>query len=306
MNFFTKTHLQVSTYSAYNNKLNKWISLMPENKNNLRFMYTNPNFSVVTLRKTLLNSNKDTATTLNSYIKAIMSAAEHNLSEFNNVSQEKYSKSTERWKELRQKTYEYANGYRFEQKPSPTQMLKTGSKLKMNDLIKMRDALHDTSIDKLLLGFYTYVPPVRSDFFATEIIPFNATPSYPNFIFYSPDKSYLKLTHFKTSDYYKSIEYELPVELHRLLSVSLTNNPRKFLFQNKSGQPFNHKSFSVWAANRLSILFKKQFTITLFRHIFISNLDPNTPAETLIEISKKMGHSITQQMLYRWTTTPDS
>ena len=35
-------------------------------------------------------------------------------------------------------------------------------------------------------------------------------------------------------------------------------------------------------------------------------LEPNTPAETLIEISKKMGHSITQQMLYRWTTTPDS
>jgi len=85
-----------------------------------------------------------------------------------------------------------------------------------------------------------------------------------------------------------------------LLSVSLIDNPREFLFQNKSGQPFNPKSFSDWTANRLSILFKKQFTLTLFRHIFISNLDPNTPAETLIEISKNMGHSITQQMLYRW------
>ena len=300
MKYFTNTHLASSTASAYNNKIIKWTSIMPEQQNNLRFMYTNPNFSVVTLRQFLLKTNTDTATTLNSYIKAILSAAEHNLSEFNNVSQEKYTKSTERWKELRQKTYEYANAYRIEQKPSPTQARKTGSDLTMNDLIKMRDSLPDTSIDKLLLGFYTYIPPVRADFYATQIIPFNKTPSHPNFIYFNSSKAYLKLTHFKTADFYKSIEYELPAELHRLLSASLIDNPREFLFQNKSGQPFNPKSFSDWAANRLSILFKKQFTLTLFRHIFISNLDPNTPAETLIEISKKMGHSITQQMLYRW------
>ena len=38
----------------------------------------------------------------------------------------------------------------------------------------------------------------------------------------------------------------------------------------------------------------------MFRHIYISNLDQNTSAEHLIDISKKMGHSITQQMLYKW------
>lgn len=300
MNYFTKTHLAHTTAAAYNNKIIKWISIMPEHKNNLRFMYTNPNFSIVTLRQFLLKSNTDTATSVNSYIKAILSSAEHNTSDFNDISQDKYTKSTERWKELRQKTYEYANAYRIEQKPSPTQSNKTGSHLRMNDLIKIRDSLPDTSIDKLLLGFYTYVPPVRSDFYATQILPFNKTPSQPNFIFFNSSKAYLKLTHFKTADYYKSIEYELPSELHRLLSLSLIDNPREFLFQNKLGQPFNPKSFSDWAANRLSILFKKQFTLTLFRHIFISSLDPNTPAEILIEISKKMGHSIVQQMLYKW------
>lgn len=300
MNYFTNTHLAHTTSSAYNNKIIKWVSIMPEHKNNLQFMYTNPNFSIVTLRQFLLKSDTDTATTVNSYIKAILSAAEHNISEFNYISQDKYNKSTERWKELRQKTYEYANAYRIEQKPSPTQARKTGSDLTINDLIKMRDSLPDTSIDKLLLGFYTYIPPVRSDFYATQILSFNKTPSQPNYIFFNSSKAYLKLTHFKTADYYKSIEYELPSELHRLLSASLIDNPREFLFQNKLGQPFNPKSFSDWTANRLSILFKKQITLTLFRHIFISSLDPNTPAETLIEISKKMGHSIVQQMLYKW------
>jgi hypothetical protein len=38
----------------------------------------------------------------------------------------------------------------------------------------------------------------------------------------------------------------------------------------------------------------------MFRHIYIAALDLNSSPEILFEISRKMGHSITQQMLYNW------
>jgi hypothetical protein len=51
---------------------------------------------------------------------------------------------------------------------------------------------------------------------------------------------------------------------------------------------------------KLLHIFKKEFTLTMFRHIYIANLDLNSPPEILFEISRKMGHSLTQQMLYKW------
>jgi hypothetical protein len=300
MNFFPNTTLQNSTASAYNSKIIKWLNSMPQNKNTILYIYLHPYFSTVQLRRFLTQNNIDTAQTLNSYIKAILSAAQHNSQLFVNVDNDKFNNATNRWKEIRQLSWERANGYRFEQKPSPTQASKAGSTLKFEDLEKVRNELPDGSIDKLLLSFYTYIPPVRSDFFATQVLNYGEMPTYPNYIFYSPHKSYMKITDFKTAGLYKSIEYELPSELHRQLQLSLTQNPRTFLFQNKNGDSFTRTAFSQWASIKLSQIFKKEFTLTLFRHIFISNLDPKTSSEKLLEISKKMGHSITQQMLYKW------
>jgi hypothetical protein len=305
MNFFPNTHLTHATALSYNNKIAKWISIMPEHKNTLRSIYTNPNFSVVQLRKYLTQHNTDTAPTLNSYIKAVLSASEHNSDMFFDVSDEKYDKSTQRWKELRQKTYEYANSYRLEQRPSPTQSTKLGSTLTFTDIERVRDELPDDSIDKLLLGFYTYIPPVRADFFSTELVKSGVNASYPNYIEYDDNKSYMVITDFKTKDVYESIEYQLPSELHRLLSESLKSQPRQFLFVNKFGNCFKRKTFSDWASKRLSDLFQKQFTLTMFRHIYISGLDIDTSGADLLDISNKMGHSITQQMLYRWKERPE-
>lgn len=300
MNYFSNTHLAHSTATNYNNKINKWIALMPSDKNNISYIFLHPYFSFLTLRQHLAKNNTDTSQTLNSYTKSILSAAEHNSQLFIHIDREKFIKAQNTWKDIRQKTYEHANGYRFENKPSPTQNLKSGSSLKFTDLISKRNELPDGSIQKLLLSFYTYIPPVRADFYSTQLIKFNELPSFPNCIYYNDSKSYLKLTDFKTNTLYKSIEYELPSELHTQLTLSLKDNPRSFLFQNKDGQPFNRKTFSEWATNILTTVFKKEFTLTLFRHIYISSLDPNTPSEVLFDISRKMGHSITQQLLYKW------
>ena len=273
---------------------------MPTDKNSIEYILTHPNFSVVTLRKHLTENNVDTFVNLHSYLKAILSCIEHNPQYIDNLSQEDSTKITSRWREMMSFAFQQSTQYRLEQKPSPTQALKAGSSLKMTDLQQKYDELEDGSLQKLLIAFYIYVPPVRADHYATEIIKFDEIPSQPNYICINDSTAYLKITDFKTAPVYKSIEYYVPSPLHTILSRSLELFPRKYLFTNPQGKPFNRDSFSKWASMTLMRTFKKEFTLTMFRHIYISNLDPNTPTEILFDISRKMGHTITQQMLYKW------
>jgi hypothetical protein len=300
MNFFTNTHLNPKTYKAYNSKLNKWISLMPSDKNNIQYILTHPNRSVVTLRKYLSHNNVDTFVTLHSYLKAILSCIDHNPSFLDHISKEDYTKYISRWKEMMSFAFQQSTQYRLQQKPSPTQSLKAGSSLKFTDIMQKCNELQDGSIEKLLIAFYTYVPPVRADHYSTQILKFGEIPSHPNYIFVSDSQSYLKITDFKTANIYKSIEYHLPPELHTQLTLSLQAHPRSFLFTTPQGKPFTRDSFSKWASHSFLTIFKKELTLTMFRHIYISNLDLNSSPEILYDISRKMGHSITQQMLYNW------
>jgi hypothetical protein len=308
MNFFTDTHLSPKTYKPYNSKLNKWLSLMPSDKNTITGIFSNPNFAVITLRKHLAENNVDTFVNLHSYLKAIISCVEHNkhLSDFDNINDETYKKCAERWKEMMNFAFQQSTQYRLQQKPSPTQALKTGSTLKLSDIQQKYNELVDGCIEKLLIAFYILVPPVRADHYATQILKFGEIPSQPNYIFFSDSKSYLKITDFKTAQVYKSIEYDLPPELHTQLSLSLQLSPRKYLFASESGKPFNRDSFSKWASMKLLHTFKKELTLTMFRHIYIANLDLNSSPEILFEISRKMGHSLTQQMLYNWKEQPEN
>jgi hypothetical protein len=300
MDFFTNTHLSEKTYKPYNSKLNKWISLMPNDKNNIQYILTHPNLSVVTLRKYLSENNVDTFVNLHSYLKAILSCIEHNPSYFNHISKEDSKKYTLRWREMMNFAFQQSTQYRLQQKPSPTQALKSGSTLRLPDILKKCNELEDGSIEKLLIAFYTYIPPVRADHYATQILKFGEIPSQPNYIFFSDSKAYLKITDFKTAHIYKSIDYELPPELHTQLALSLQSKPRSFLFSTPHGKPFTRDSFSKWASHTFLTIFKKELTLTMFRHIYIANLDLNSSPEILYDISRKMGHSITQQMLYNW------
>jgi len=302
MNFFLTTHLKPATYQPYNRKLEKWLHLFSKSQSSLHFLYTHPNFSLVTLRKCLSEENVDTATTINSYIKAILAAAEHNPTLLSQSHPSFLEECHKHWVELRNHFYLLSTEYRMQSQPAPTQQNK--STIDYAQLCTIRDQLPQDSIVKLLISFYTFIPPVRVDYFATEILSFDQTPSYPNYIYVSPDRSTMTLTDFKTSSLYKSIEQDLPPALHSILVHSLSLHPRKFLFVNRFGKPFTRNNFSIWAADLLEKTLHHPFTLTIFRHLYISNLDTSmTPAE-LQKISLKMGHSLTQQMLYRWKNNP--
>jgi hypothetical protein len=299
--FFPHTHLKPITYEAYNRKLVLWMSILPRPRQSIVSIYLTPNYSIAMLRRHLVTTKSDTAVTINSYIKAIMAAQAANKSLFKDVPGEKMAECDTRWRALRQKTYTEAFAYRLQAKPSPLQALHTGVHLTFTDLVEKRDSLPDGSIHRLLLGFYTYLPPVRADYFATQILPFGVIPETPNYIYHDADKSHLVITDFKTSRLYKQIAHDLPTELHQQLIQSLKLQPRKYLFVNKLGMPFNRYTFSHWANQQLETIFKKGLTLTMLRHIFISTIDFNksTPEE-LQKIGNQMGHNISQQLLYRW------
>ena len=305
MNLFSNTHLKPTTYMKYNTQVLKWLSLFPSEQSTISFVYTHPNYSVVTLRRHLETKQQNNARTVNEYIKAIMSAVEHNRQMVSDQDDSILQSSTQRWKDLRQLTYEHAYAYRMDQEPSIMQSQLSGVTLKLNDLTQIRDALPDGSIDKLLIGFYTHIPPVRADYFATQILPFNQPPTEPNYLYHDTEQSRLVLTDFKTSKFYHDITHDLPPELHRQLTLSLAAQPRSYLFVNKCGQPFTRNGFTRWASDRLYSIFKKGLTITMLRHIYISSLDLNSPPSYLQTIGRKMGHQISQQMLYKWKENPD-
>ena len=304
MNFFPNTALKPSTYKTYNTQLSTWLSLFPSEQANLQFLYTHPNYSVVVLRKHLVTKNQNNARMVNSYIKPIMAVIRENPEICIDVNKDTLRSADTRWKELRQITYDLAFAYRMEQKPSPGQAIKSGSALTLDDLIKIRDELPDGSINKLLIGFYTYLPPVRADYFATQLLPFGHTPTSPNYIFYDSTHSHSVITDFKTSSFYKQIVNDLPAELHRQLILSLQLFPRNYLFVNKHGDPFTRNGFTKWAVERLFQIFNKGLTLTMLRHIYISSLDFNIVATKLQAIGLKMGHQLSQQMLYKWKTNP--
>jgi hypothetical protein len=304
MNFFQDTHLKPTTYKTYNVQLNTWLSLFPSDQANIVFLYTHPNYSVVTLRKHLASKNQNNPRMVNSYIKPVMAAIHANRSLFLQTKESDIQTSQQRWKEMLHQTYQLAFAYRIHQEPSSGQAEKSGVSLKMDDLLHARDALQDGSINKLLIGFYTHIPPVRADYFATQIIR-DEDPTEPNYIRHTSHGSHLVLTDFKTSSLYKEIRHDLPPELHRQLTLSLAAQPRSYLFVNKNGHPFTRNGFTRWAITRLHDIFKKDLTLTMLRHIYISSLDLNSSPAQLIEIGLKMGHHVTQQMLYKWKDTPD-
>ena len=284
--------------------MNKWISLFPEEQATLVFVYTHPNYATVIIRNHLKTTGHDTPMTMNCYVKAVMSATEHNMELFKEISKEQMQKCDKRWKELRQITYTQAFAYRMEQEPSKGQSEKSGVSLTLKDLTQKRDSLKQGTLDNLLVGFYTYLPPVRADYYATQIIKQGEQPTEPNYIEWHPEHSRVILTDFKTARMYKEITNDLPAELHQSLTLSLETHPRSYLFVNKEGNPFTRNGFSIWASNRLLSIFQKGLTLTMLRHIYISSLDFNLPPSVLKQIGDKMGHHLSQQLLYKWKTDP--
>lgn len=299
--FIGCTTLATSSIRLFNDRLDKWLRMFPEDARDIHFLLMFPKRSLAVLRTGL--GDRGTATNIHMYISAVTALFKHSGAVSGSLP--KRDELHQQW--LLQQAH---NSVPIERKrdfhtPTDRQSEKGGATMTMEQICARRDALADGSIEKLLISVYTYIPPVRADYFATQIVLYGSAQTAENAILFGDAGrtcASLLLRDFKTSHTYKKIYHPtLPQELVRQIRLSLAEAPRDYLFMNADGRPFTRNAFQMWANRVLSRCFGVQFTLTLFRHIYISSLGNDLSVEELDQISRHMGHSITMQTKYIWT-----
>jgi hypothetical protein len=143
-------------------------------------------------------------------------------------------------------------------------------------IIETRDTLAKTQFASkahLLVSMYTWLKPLRQDFGKVEILdkmPNDIDAKNGNFIFLAKnDKlpSFLVLNEYKTSKAFHQFKKELCRELIVIIRASLLLSPRKYLFVDSQGVPYEKENSYIKATNRLlKELFGKPLTVSLIRH----------------------------------------
>jgi hypothetical protein len=303
MNFFENTDLTPTSIKLYNTKLNEWISYMPHIYQSLACIIQYPDIALEALKN---NLKVDTNTNRHIYIVAIMSFIKHKKILLTHLSQEQYSIIRVKWIDINNENEQPIIQRRLENKPTDKQLAKGGHQLTFSQIIEKRDSLPSGSYDKLLLSMYTMIPPVRADYFATQIVHNDEIPVEKNYIrIISPDNIECVITDFKTAKTYRQITHKFTPELIAEFNSSLEKYPRSYLFTNNKGEPHTRNSFVLWTRRHLTKLFATDFTLVFFRHAFVTDfinnkISSSTTDAEIKEISDKMGHSPEMFRGYKW------
>jgi hypothetical protein len=293
---FTSSSLAPSSKQLFNNKIHKWLSFFPIASRDIIFLIMFPSKSTKYLSSGLTES-ENTATNIHMYISAICALFKHSP-----VTSSLPDKDTlsAKWISLQKINSAQLERRKDTHAPTDLQLVKSGSHLSLQQIIESRDALTDGSIERLLISMYTLIPPVRADFFATQIVRPGETPISSNYLILKPDSAALILNDFKTSASYHQIKHEsLPTSLFNQIKLSLALHPRQFLFVNADGNPYTRNAFTAWANRTFSRVLSADFSLTLLRHIYISSLT-DIAITDLDRIGKQMGHSLQMQHVYSW------
>lgn len=172
-----------------------------------------------------------------------------------------------------------------------------------DEIIQKRDSLDEGSIERLLLGFYTHLHPMRCDYGKVRIYRARLPPAKQreqNYVLVKDDKAILRLGQYKTSKTYGNHEIDLPEGLFKDLQASLRAEERDWLFVDSKGNPQSRNTYCSWTLRVLRDLFGKPLTVSIIRHSFINSLDMNNLSiQEKKQIAEKMGHNLNTQAIYR-------
>jgi hypothetical protein len=294
---FGSTQLAESSKKLFSKKLEQYASFMQENQQTTEFIVDNPDIAVKALEKQ--TSIVQTPANKHMFYSAIVAWLKH--TDKGKIRSERIK---QRWEKIQKENWESRRIQDLNNTPTQNQ-IEVATTLKWNDIISKRDALQKGSIQKLLLSMYTYLPPVRADYYEVSINPQIINKDKINYIILGPsaDKSTIVLNNFKTAAKYKTITNVCPEPLYDEIKASLAANPRNYLFTmpTDNRRPFDRNSFSKWANAQLQAIFGVQINLTSLRHLYISAIDFNkTRATDLEKIGKLMGHSVSMQKGYQW------
>jgi hypothetical protein len=172
--------------------------------------------------------------------------------------------------------------------------------VKFEDIVKKRDELEVGSTNHLLLSFYTYIPPMRSDYGRIRLYDSATEITEQNYILMGKTPM-LVLKTFKTAKHReKEYNHILPKEIVATLEKNLSLFPREWLFVNNNGTPYIKNSYTQWSGRVLRQLFNKPLTVSLIRHAYINALDFNKlTIKEKEKIAENMGHTVATQDKYR-------
>jgi hypothetical protein len=302
MNFFENTDVHEHTSKLYNSKLHEWISYMPDIYQSLAMIITLPEFSMKTLEASL---KTNTPTNRHLFIVAILSYLRNKRHTLVHLTQEQYASLRVQWIDINSANEAPLIQRRMENKPTDMQLKKSGVHLTFDDLVAKRNQLTLGTPERLLIAMYTMIPPVRADYFATEIVHHDEVPTEKNYIRIRDNTAECILTDFKTVKQYKQITHTFPPELVTELLASLEKTPRAYLFLNANGKPHTRNSFTIWTRRALTRILENEFTLVFFRHAYVSNFITTNNMSTMTDaemksISDKMGHSPEMFRAYKW------
>ncbi len=186
----------------------------------------------------------------------------------------------------------------------------------LRDVVRVRTSLAKGSRQRLLLAFYTMIPPLRCDLNRVALLqcPASAatisqddvdTVKENNFLCLPADRkkpAILVLREFKTANSAGIWRRTLPMNLTQELWKSLqAESPRRWLFTTNSGSPYTAKNFSKWCCSVLQKLFGRPLTLTFLRHSYLNSMDWNKLTIAAREnLAADMCHSTETQDTYRW------
>jgi hypothetical protein len=302
MSYFPEDKLSARTIQSYTSRIQSWLTIHPTIS--IEFIILFPKHALQLLIQHLLlreqkeNKTVCTPTNLHQYVSAILAVLRYSLHILPDLPDRIEYYQT--WTQLLNQIDKPIRERRMRQLPTVKQSEKGGSSLTYQDLLHKRDHGKLSMYHHLLLSFYTYLYPVRADYYATEIVNEDTIPTSPNYIRLHDGYAELVLTDFKTAKVFKQIHHpRIPDDLYRILLDSLTTTPRTYLFESND-KPFTRHHFSEWASHALSTIFETEMNLTMIRHLFISTISMELPASELKKIGDLMGHSFTQQKLYKW------
>lgn len=287
---FDHTALSVFTKRNYDDSINHWIAFL---KKPIEKIIKTPAKSLDALKKVPADVLVQSHHVHHKYLSAIVSYMKYH--KIASLTDKEQTDIQEEWRRLMMESQEPSKEHYKDNKPSDRQ---EPQRLHWPEVVKVRDSLPD-GIPKLLLSMYTLLEPERADYFELELLTSSQTPISPNYINLTEKK--VVLTDFKTKKKYETLEQIIPPELFRQITLSLVENPRKYLFVMGDGQPFNRITFSTWANRVLKKIFGKNTTLTCVRHAFVSSeIDFTKSIRELESIGKRMGHDVMTQKRYAW------
>lgn len=150
-------------------------------------------------------------------------------------------------------------------------------------------------MDKLLVAFYTLLPPVRLDYCNLALYDEKPTEDKGNYVVINDTEAYVRINEHKTAKKYGALQNKLPKRLVRRIRVFMELYPdQKVLF------PMSEKTL----ARKLARIFRrytdKDVGVCLLRHSYISHFLEGAPGLRECDaLARQMGHSATLQQYYR-------